>query len=152
MQRSTCRSQWPIFLRWGSATVRLLELQVRIPLGEWMSVSCKCCVSLTTGWSLVQRSRTACDVSGWMSLGKAQLEVAWAHEGSWAIKGSACVSDCRLSYKVVQIWPGQIVTCLHTNSPGHIWTTLYFMISVQATNDFEGKQSFLWRDVCVFVV
>jgi hypothetical protein len=29
-------------------------------------------------------------------------------------------------YKVVQIWPGQIVTCLHTNSPGHIWTTLYF--------------------------
>jgi hypothetical protein len=23
-------------------------------------------------------------------------------------------------YKVVQIWPGQTVTCLHTNSPGHI--------------------------------
>ena len=29
-------------------------------------------------------------------------------------------------YKVVQIWPGQTVTCLHTNRPGHIWTTLYF--------------------------
>ena len=29
-------------------------------------------------------------------------------------------------YKVVQIWPGQTVACLHTNSPGHIWTTLYF--------------------------
>ena len=28
-------------------------------------------------------------------------------------------------YKVVQLWPGQSVTCLHTNSPGHIWTTLY---------------------------
>jgi hypothetical protein len=28
-------------------------------------------------------------------------------------------------YKVVHIWPGQTVTCLHTNSPGHIWTTLY---------------------------
>jgi hypothetical protein len=28
-------------------------------------------------------------------------------------------------YKVVQIWPGQTVTCLHTNSPSHIWTTLY---------------------------
>ena len=28
-------------------------------------------------------------------------------------------------YKVVQIWPGQTVTCLHTISPGHIWTTLY---------------------------
>jgi hypothetical protein len=29
------------------------------------------------------------------------------------------------TYKVVQIWPGQTVTCLHTVSPGHIWTTLY---------------------------
>jgi hypothetical protein len=27
-------------------------------------------------------------------------------------------------YKVVQIW--QTVTCLHTISPDHIWTTLYF--------------------------
>jgi hypothetical protein len=26
---------------------------------------------------------------------------------------------------VVQIWPGQTVTSLHTISPGHIWTTLY---------------------------
>jgi hypothetical protein len=23
------------------------------------------------------------------------------------------------------MWPGQTVTCLHTNRPGHIWTTLY---------------------------
>ena len=28
-------------------------------------------------------------------------------------------------YKVVQIWPGRSLTCLHTYSPGHIWTTLY---------------------------
>jgi hypothetical protein len=28
-------------------------------------------------------------------------------------------------YKVVQIWPGQTVTSLHTLSPGHIWTTVY---------------------------
>jgi hypothetical protein len=28
-------------------------------------------------------------------------------------------------YKVVQIWPGQTVTCLHTNSPSRMWTTLY---------------------------
>jgi hypothetical protein len=35
--------------------------------------------------------------------------------------------NCNASiYKVVQIWPGQTVTCLHTNRPGHIWTTLYF--------------------------
>jgi hypothetical protein len=33
-------------------------------------------------------------------------------------------------YKVVQIWPGQTVTCLHTNSPGHIWTTLYVCVYV----------------------
>jgi hypothetical protein len=31
---------------------------------------------------------------------------------------------------VVQIWPGQTVTCLHTNSPGHIWTTLYTDINI----------------------
>jgi hypothetical protein len=30
-----------------------------------------------------------------------------------------------LKYKVVQIWPEQTGTCLHTISPGHIWTTLY---------------------------
>jgi hypothetical protein len=29
-------------------------------------------------------------------------------------------------YKVVQIWPGLTVTCLHTDRPGHIWTTLYY--------------------------
>jgi hypothetical protein len=33
-----------------------------------------------------------------------------------------------LEYKVVQIWPGQTVTCLHTNSPGPIWTTLYLSV------------------------
>jgi hypothetical protein len=32
--------------------------------------------------------------------------------------------------KVVQIWPGQTVTCLHTNSPGHIWTTLYIRLTL----------------------
>jgi hypothetical protein len=33
-----------------------------------------------------------------------------------------------ITYKVVQTWPGQTVTCLHTNSPGHIWTTLYYCL------------------------
>jgi hypothetical protein len=32
-------------------------------------------------------------------------------------------------HKVVQIWPGQTVTCWHTNSPGHIWTTLYIIFT-----------------------
>jgi hypothetical protein len=35
------------------------------------------------------------------------------------------ISLIKTGYKVVQIWPGQTVTCLHTNRPGHIWTTLY---------------------------
>jgi hypothetical protein len=33
-------------------------------------------------------------------------------------------------YKVVQIWPGQTVTCLHTNRPDHIWTTLYIYVYI----------------------
>ena len=37
-------------------------------------------------------------------------------------------------YKVVQIWPGQTVTCLHTISPGHIWTTLYKLSYRYPTN------------------
>jgi hypothetical protein len=36
-----------------------------------------------------------------------------------------------IMYKVVEIWPGQTVTCLHTNSPGHIWTTLYTNCKIQ---------------------
>jgi hypothetical protein len=39
-----------------------------------------------------------------------------------------CTTTFR-KYKVVQIWPGQTVTCLHTISPGHIWTTLYYIVS-----------------------
>jgi hypothetical protein len=38
------RSQWPRGLRRGSATVRLLELWVRIPLRTWMPVSFVYCV------------------------------------------------------------------------------------------------------------
>jgi hypothetical protein len=40
--------------------------------------------------------------------------------------GSGCdpFISAKEKYKVVQIWLGQTVTCLHTNSPGHIWTTL----------------------------
>jgi len=33
-----------------------------------------------------------------------------------------------LTYKVVQIWPGLMSLDLHTNSTGHIWTSLYFKI------------------------
>ena len=40
------------------------------------------------------------------------------------IKHDLCVNIVG-KYKVVEIWPGQTVTCLHTDRPGHIWTTLY---------------------------
>jgi len=37
------RSKWPRGLRCSSAAAMLLGLQVRIPPGSWMSVSCVCC-------------------------------------------------------------------------------------------------------------
>ena len=41
-----------------------------------------------------------------------------------------------LNYKVVQLWPGQPVTCLHTISCGHIWTTLYYAYEgIEETRD-----------------
>jgi len=55
-------------LRRGSAATRLLQLRVRIPSAEWMSVSCECCVCCqvevsATGRSLVQKGSTECGVS-----------------------------------------------------------------------------------------
>ena len=39
-----CRYHWSRGLRPRSAVARLLGLRVRIPLVEWMSVCCECCV------------------------------------------------------------------------------------------------------------
>ena len=49
-------------------------------------------------------------------------------------------------YKVVQIWPGQTVTCLHTNHPVHIWTTLWFFryVSLLYTRWFKYDRDKLW--------
>jgi hypothetical protein len=44
-----------------------------------------------------------------------------------------------VKYRVVQIWPGQTVTCLHTNSPGHVWTTLYNTAARSRNNCCRGK-------------
>jgi hypothetical protein len=44
-------------------------------------------------------------------------------------------------YKVVQIWPGQTVTSLHTISPGHIWTTLYYSDRGESLKTDERNQS-----------
>ena len=56
-----CRSRWPRGLRRVSAAGRLLGLRVRIPPGGSF-VYCQVEVSATSR-SLVQRSRTECDVS-----------------------------------------------------------------------------------------
>ena len=42
--KTSCRYCWPCCLRRGSAAARLLGLWVRIPPGEWMCVSCQCCM------------------------------------------------------------------------------------------------------------
>jgi hypothetical protein len=49
-------------------------------------------------------------------------------------------------YKVVQIWPGQTVTCLHTISPGHIWTTLYIGSAFTVRNPCRRQSFFLLCD------
>ena len=49
------------------------------------------------------------------------------------------------SYKVVQIWPGQTVTCLHTNRPGHIWTTLYYVPRPIYFSWFYYPSNIIWR-------
>jgi hypothetical protein len=48
-----------------------------------------------------------------------------------------CYFWCVGMYKVVHIWPGQTVTCWHTISPGHIWTTLYVLITTVDRNIFH---------------
>jgi hypothetical protein len=60
-----CRVQWPRGLRRGSAAAHLLRFWFRISPEARSLVSVVCChieVS-ASGWSLVQRSPTACDVS-----------------------------------------------------------------------------------------
>jgi hypothetical protein len=60
------RCQWPHGLERGFAADRLLGFRVRIPPRTWMSlISVVCCqVEVSaSGWSLVQRSYTECNVS-----------------------------------------------------------------------------------------
>jgi hypothetical protein len=60
-----------------------------------------------------------------------------------SIKIDEMPSTTKRKYKVVQIWPGQTVTCLHTNSPGHIWTTLYIEHTLSLLKkSFVGELAF----------
>jgi hypothetical protein len=53
----------------------------------------------------------------------------------------------RATYKVVQIWPGQTVTCLHTDSPCHIWTTLYNVVVMHTSVLFSIFRQCVFEDV-----
>ena len=61
------RPLWLCGLMRRSAAVWLLGPRVRILFRAWLSFSCVSCVvwveAFATGWSLVQRSPTGCDVS-----------------------------------------------------------------------------------------
>jgi hypothetical protein len=53
-------------------------------------------------------------------------------------------------YKVVQIWLGQTVTYLHTDRPGHIWTTLYtFMWACMMVEQLQTLQFGPVADHCL---
>jgi hypothetical protein len=68
------RPQWPRCLRRGSATARIPELRVPIPVGVLMSLVSSVCCQLevsSSGRSLVQRSPTQCGVS------ECDLETSW---------------------------------------------------------------------------
>jgi hypothetical protein len=51
----------------------------------------------------------------------------YIHKNWWVgfMKYATEMVSGAMIYKVIQIWPGLIAASLHTNSPGHIWITLY---------------------------
>ena len=95
-----CPAQWPRGIRSRCAAARLLGLRVRIPPGARTSLSCACCLLscrvLALGWSLVQRSPTACDIP------ECDREVSiirlWTTRGSYAVGGGGRLSVLTLMY------------------------------------------------------
>jgi hypothetical protein len=73
------RSRRPRRLRSGSAATRLLGMQVRIPPGAYMSLSCECCVLLGRGLcvGLILRLEESYRVRSW----NPDSEVALAQQG-----------------------------------------------------------------------
>ena len=95
----------------------LRGLRVRVPLGG-MDVCWESCVLSCRGLCDRPIPRLEESYRLWC--------VILEHEAALARVGLLLQKQQNIEkYKVVQIWPGQTVTCLHINSPGHIWTTLY---------------------------
>jgi hypothetical protein len=62
---SAGQSQWSCGLRHGSVASHLVELQVLVPVGAWVSVASFVCCQVEVsvmGCSLIQRSPTVCGV------------------------------------------------------------------------------------------
>jgi hypothetical protein len=53
---------------------------------------------------------------------------------------------------VVQIWPGQTVTCLHTISPGHIWTTLYIRLCLSGIQKGHFSTELITYTFCMILL
>jgi hypothetical protein len=70
------RSQWLCHLRLKYAAARLLELQVRIPPGACMSVSCKCCVFSAS--NICIGLITGCGVSTWKYRKASIIRRSWS--------------------------------------------------------------------------
>jgi len=89
------RSQWPRSLKHGSAAAHLLGLQAQIPPGTWMSlmsaVCCQVAVS-ASGWSLVQRSPTECDMSECDRVASI-MRSPWSARGCWATEENKIPDD-----------------------------------------------------------
>ena len=86
-----CPAQWPCGLGRRCAAAGLLGLRVRIPPGAWTSASWACCLlssrGLASGWSLVQRSPTACYNPECDH--EASIMRLWTSRGSYAVGGGA---------------------------------------------------------------
>jgi hypothetical protein len=104
-------------------------------------------IALSLKWSPWKLS---CDsVSSWINKDGPNLEMYYDVKNSVLFLSSAigshryksallnnvycCCNSARpaITYKVVQMWPGLIVCILVTVCPGHIWTTLYYLVTKQ---------------------
>ena len=112
------------------------------------------CAVLTPTWPFAPTFAPSDNVSGVSRPEPALLglNLQWVARDSWMLDtlGSdpgGSLNSC--IYKVVQIWPGQTVTCLHTNSPGHIWTTLYLYLFIWALLPVSGALYLHFNCLCL---
>jgi hypothetical protein len=101
-------------LRRGSAAVRLLGMQVRIPPGACLSVMNVVCCQVevsASGWSLVQRSPTECGVSE-CDREPSIMRRLWPSRGCCAAgEGNCWNPSCPMSSSFALLSPVLITSC-----------------------------------------